>query len=136
MNDLFVDTSVFLLAVGGTHPNREPCREFLAAATERNVVLHASVEAVQEFLFHRMRRVDRALAVRQTHAVRKSVVLHPFDEAVLDESLRLIETTPLRGRDAVHAATALVTGHDRIVSLDSDFDGLDAIRRVDPATAW
>lgn len=134
MTDLFVDASTFLLAVGGPHPDRVDCREFLRQAADRNVVLHASVEAVQEFVFHRMRRTDRATAIAQSRALVGSVVLHAFDEDVLTESLHLIHTSTLRGRDAVHAATARLAGYRSIVSLDTDFDAHDVIERLHPST--
>lgn len=132
MTDLFVDTSVLLTAVGGDHPDRAPCRSLVAAAADGRFRLHASVEAVQEFVFHRTRRVARDLAVRQTRKVSDGLVLHPFDEDVLAQSLDLCERTGLRGRDAVHVATAQLAGFDTIVSLDSDFDGVSGIRLLHP----
>jgi predicted nucleic acid-binding protein len=131
---LFVDTSVFLVAVGGEHEERESCRRLVTAAP-REVRLHASVEAVQEFLFHRMRRVERASAVAQARALAASCVLHAFDETVLNAAVHLVGQTSVRGRDAVHAAGAIAAGFDSIVSLDEDFDGVPGLRRLSPAQA-
>lgn len=136
MTALFVDSSVFLIAVGGDHPDRDECRSFLAEAAQRAVRLHASVETVQEFLFHRLRRYERATALREAKVLAASCILHPFDVDVLDEAIRLVEDTQIRGRDAVHAATAGIAGFDAIVSLDTDFDGLAMLRRVHPAAAF
>ena len=38
----------------------------------------------------------------------------------------------VRGRDAVHAATALDAGFDTIVSTDRDFDGIPGLTQRDP----
>lgn len=129
---LFVDTAPLLYAVGGAHPSRVACRSILAAAAEGELELHASVEAVQEFLFHRLRRDERSRAVDAARAVRELVVLHPFDAEVAATMLDVVESSHLGGRDAVHVATALTAGFDHIVSTDPDLDGVPGLRRFTP----
>jgi predicted nucleic acid-binding protein len=132
-----VDTAVLAYAVGGSHPRRADCQAVVTAASSGRIELHASVEMVQEFVFHRMRRGDRASAVRQGRDVAQLCVLHDFDTAVLHTALGLIaDTDGLGGRDAVHAATALRHGLSMIISPDVAFDNLPGIRRIDPAAAW
>lgn len=130
---LFVDTAVLALAVGSEHPLRATCRSLVEAAANGSVELHASAELVQEFCFHRLRRSSRADAVAQARDVAALCVLHPVDADVVDGMLGLVETTRLGGRDAVHAATALLHGFDAIVSPDQDFDGVPGLRRLDPS---
>lgn len=132
---LFVDTAVLLYAVGGAHEHRAPCRAVLASAASGDVELHASVELLQEFLFHRLRRTDRATAVQSARDVRQSLVLHPFDATVADTMLTLVAGSSIGGRDAVHAATALDAGFTEIVSTDSDLDGIVGLTRLSPAQA-
>lgn len=132
---LLLDTAVLAYAVGDAHHQRAACRAILAAAAAGDVELHLSVEGVQEFLFHRMRRGSRDLAVRQARDVADLCVLHAFDAAVLSRALELVAGSALPGRDAVHAATALVHGIDAIVSPDPDFDDVPGLRRVDPRDA-
>ena len=132
---LFLDTMVLAYAVGGDHPERAPCRAILAEAAEAGVELHASVEAVQEFLFHRLRREARTAAVRQTERIRDLLVLHPFDRDVVDRMLTLVEGCGIGGRDAVHAATALHVGFGSIVSTDQAFDVVPGLTRLAPASA-
>lgn len=132
---LFLDPSVLLLAVGGPHPARGGCRRVLAAAAAGAVTLHLSVEGGQEFLFHRLRRSDRDQAVLQFDQVDHIAVWHAFDVDILRASRQLVASTAARGRDAVHAATALAQGFDAIVSCDADFDGIPGLRRLDPDAA-
>lgn len=129
---LWVDTSVLAYAAGGTHPQREPCRRLVTAAAARTVELHASVEMVQEFLFHRLRRTSRSEAVAQARFAADLCVLHPFDGAVLNRALELVAVSGAGGRDAVHAAGALVAGFSEIVSADRDFDAVPGLVRRDP----
>lgn len=131
MIDLFLDTTVLALAAGGDDPRRDACIRVLTAARDGRARLHVSTEAVQELVFHRQRRRDAdALALGRELA--RLCILHPFDTDVLDEALGLMERGPVRGRDAVHAATALLAGFDAIVSTDDDFDGVAGLRRTDP----
>lgn len=132
MSRVFVDTTVFVLAQGREHPLQPACRRFLSQCDDVGTAVHASVEAVQEFTFHRLRARSRDQVLTEARRLRDSIVLHPFDDAVLDEALRLIEVSAVRGRDAVHAATALLAGFTEIVSADRDFELVPGLRRIAP----
>ncbi len=128
-----IDTAVLLYPLGKPHALRQPCIDVLAAAVERRVFLHASVEAIQELVFHRLRRVGRAQAVLEGHRAHRMCRLHAFDIDVLERSLGLVERSPvIGGRDAVHAATALVHDLDTVISPDKAFDHVPGLRRLDP----
>ena len=90
---------------------------------------------VQEVAHHRRRRTgDRAKSVRRARDISALCTLLTFDREILDLSVDQIERIPaIRGRDAVHAATALAYGIERIVSLDDAFDALPGLTRIDPA---
>lgn len=132
MRDLFLDPSVLLIAVGAQHQWRPACRRVIQAAADGGARLHLSVEGGQEYLFHRLRRTSRAAAVAEFDHVEALVRWHPFDVAVLRASRDLVRDGVARGRDAVHAATALRAGFTSIVSCDSDFDGIPGLTRLDP----
>lgn len=132
MRPVFLDPSVLLLAVGGEHPWRAPCRRVVEAAASGRVGLNLSVEGGQEFLFHRLRRTSPDQAVREFALVDATVTWHPFTVEVLHRSRDLVADGHARGRDAVHGATALIRGFGEIVSCDADFDGIPGLRRVDP----
>ena len=46
----FVDTNVFMYAVGLSHPLKDPSRKFFEASLEEEAVLVTSVEVLQELL--------------------------------------------------------------------------------------
>ena len=123
------------LALGEAHDQREACRQLLSEAAQGDLELHASVEAIQELLHHRMRKVDRRQAVSQVQRLQTAIRLHTFDHQVLAGATELVAATALRGRDAVHAATALIHGFDAIVTTDRDFHGLPGLARIDPSDA-
>ena len=133
---VFVDTAVLAYAIGGDHPLRAPCRAIVAAAGAGSLELHASVEMVQELLFHRLRVSDRITAVRQARDASRLCVLHDFDAEVLHRMLELTAAhESIGGRDAVHAATALVAGIAGMMTPDRAFDRIPGLTRIDPADA-
>lgn len=125
---------MFAYAVGSAHPLKEPCQRLLTLAGAGAVELHASVEMIQELLFHRLRMTDRQNAVAQARRAAAACVLHDFDTLTLSRALELTAAHDrIGGRDAVHAATALQRGLSTVLTPDRAFDGIDGLRRVGPA---
>ena len=94
----------------------------------------ASTEMIQEVVHHRLRVTgSRARAVADARDVAALHTIVPFGEAVLRIALDLIEQTEtIRGRDAVHAATAIAESIGSIVSTDPAFDDVPGLTRIDP----
>jgi len=53
---VFVDTNVFVYAIGADHPYREPCRRVVGLIAASRLLGETSVEVVQEFAHVRGRR--------------------------------------------------------------------------------
>lgn len=133
-NARLVDSAVVAHALGSDSPMRAACQELLRQTEQDQFRAYASVEMIQELVHHRMRRSgDRVSSVRQGRYASSLFTLLNFDREVLELSLDLIERTPtIRGRDAVHAASALAYGIDSIISPDRAFDGIPGLTRLDP----
>lgn len=129
---VLVDSTVVLHTLGASEPQRSRCRAFLRELWSGRGRAYASTEMIQEVVFHRMRMAGRAEAVADARDLTGYLIILNFDHEVLETALELIERTNVRGRDAVHAATALAYGIDTIASSDPAFDGIPGIRRLDP----
>ena len=130
---VLIDSSVPLYALGAPSLWREACQELLRGLAEERLRAVASTEMIQEVVHHRLRMTgDRVVAVTNARDLIALVDVAPFDEAVLRTALGLIETGTVRGRDAVHAATALTRGITTIVSTDPAFDDVPGLKRLDP----
>jgi predicted nucleic acid-binding protein len=129
------DTGVFVYALGGDHPYREPCRAILQALERKTVNGEASVELIHEFAYVRRRRMQsRTDVMRQAERVRRSCSLHVVTPGDIDRALQLwSEHERLDMRDAIFAAQALNRGIDAILSPDRGFDGIAGLQRIDPA---
>lgn len=132
---ILLDTTVGIYALGEDGPQRRASRALLSRAAVGELNAYASVEMVQELVHHRLRKTgNRRIASANGRDISAICTLLNFDREVLDLSLDLIERIPtVRGRDAVHAATAITYGITRIASTDRAFDDVPGLTRVDPA---
>lgn len=136
MTRVYADSNVFLYAIGTEHRYREPCRALIRALARGKLSAETSAETIQEVVHHRRRRGDEQATERGRRAADLCTAVHPFDRAVMVDSLELIDRHPdLPTRDAVHAATALATGITLLISTDRDFDPLNGLERIDPSDA-
>lgn len=125
----FVDTNVWMYAVGRPHPLREEARSLLRGARAAGHRLFTSAEVLQELL-HAYVPVgrDATLAAALELATGSAdVVPLEHDDVVLATRLH-VEHSGLGARDLVHLAVAL--RHDAIElhtfdrGLSAAFDGL------------
>ena len=104
---IFVDTNVFMYAVGQPHPLKEPAREFFRESNRNRTPLSTSAEVLQE-LTHaylpvgRLSSFDLALSL----IVRARVEVWPLEEADVTLARQLYEQHPtLQARDLSHLAS-------------------------------
>lgn len=117
---IFVDTNVFMYAVGRPHPLQAPARKFFADSTRRNTPLGTSAEVLQE-LAHaylqvgRLQTFDAAMAL----VVRAGVEVWPLEEADVTLARQLHEKYPTLGaRDLCHLASCRRRGVREIMTFD------------------
>lgn len=130
----FVDSAIFMYAIGAEHPLKVPCRAVIQRIRDGSLDGTTSVEVVQEIL-HRYRSVGRpdlarslALDVMDTFAP-----LLPVTHAVMRRVSILADRYPsLSSRDLVHVATCIVEGIETIITPDAGFDQVTEIDRIDP----
>lgn len=137
MRRFLFDTSVFIYALGGEHPYREPCRAILREIKSGRIVSEASVELIHEFAHVRCRHgVSRAAAAEDALDIAGASRLHTVTSSDIERALELwSEHERLDMRDAIFAAQALGRGIDAILSPDRGFDGIPGLERIDPTDA-
>ena len=132
---VFLDTNVFLYAVGSDHPLKAASANVLEQISEGRLDGITNTEIVQEILYVLSRRGNRQDALgftRQT--VDLFPELLPVTRGDILMACLLSENIPtLSTRDAVHLATMKTNAIDTIITADRDFDTLEGITRVDPS---
>jgi uncharacterized protein len=130
---VYLDTNVFVYAVGGESPHREPCREILQSVAQRRLAGETSAYALQELVRQRQRRGDANATERGREAGSICSELHPLDWEITATAMDLVDRHSQLGiADALHVSTALNKGLALVVSADDDLDAVAGIERVDP----
>lgn len=132
MAAIFVDTNIFLHAVGADPPLRDASQQLLWRIAEGDLVATTNSEVVQEILFVLNRRGRKDLAL---DVARSTVLLFPdllpVTRSDLLTACELLERYPgLPPRDAIHAATTLNNGIGTILSADPHFDDISEVTRL------
>ena len=117
---IFVDTNVFMYAVGRAHPLREPARTFLAACIRERIRLVTSAEVAQE-LAHaylgagRVATFDAALKLIE----RCEIDVWPLTNEDVTLARQLCDLYPgLGARDLCHLASCRRRGVGDIKTFD------------------
>ncbi|BBX74315.1 type II toxin-antitoxin system VapC family toxin [Mycobacterium shinjukuense] len=116
---IFVDTNVFMYAVGRDHPLRTPAREFLEHSLEHKDRLVTSAEVAQELLHTylpvgRISTLDSALTL-----ARELAEIWPVEVADVVHARTLHNRHPgLGARDLLHLACCQRRGVTRIKTFD------------------
>jgi predicted nucleic acid-binding protein len=126
------DANIFLYYLGAEHPNKESCAMVVAAARAGLIDLQLSVEAIQEVVFHRMRVGNRLSAINTGRDLLSAVDCHDFTIDIMRDAMNLSQKHHIRGRDAVHAATALAHGCEVFVTTDRDFAQVPGLEVLTP----
>lgn len=117
---IYVDSNVFIYAVGRDHPLRLPAQQFFINAAANSEKLCISAEVLQEFLhvYLPVGRLD-TLAAAWELATSACADIFPFEREDAELARALSITHPgLGGRDLVHFATAKRRGATRLQTYD------------------
>jgi predicted nucleic acid-binding protein len=134
---MYVDTTIFIYAMGAESRFKEPCAHILRAGAADKAVLVTSAETLQEVL-HRYRSIGRYEEIQATFdaisAAVQRILPVTFDD--VDEARRLGDRIPggsgASGRDLVHAAVARRQGLREILTVDAGFASILGVLVVDP----
>jgi predicted nucleic acid-binding protein len=110
---------------------REPCLEVLGAIAAGRADGKASTAVFEEVWHLELSGQVGPIRGLAERAYRALTPLLAVSDDIVARALRL-DARRLGSNDRIHVATALANGIDTIVSADSDFDQIRAIRRVDP----
>jgi predicted nucleic acid-binding protein len=134
---VFLDTSIFVYAVGVDHPLKDPCVRLLHAIGDGAVIGETSTLVVQELVHQRLRRVgDRRQAAARGQDVRSMCRVHAVDDDDLDRALSLFgQHDDIDAADALHAAVALRHAADHFVSADRAFADIEGLTWLAPPGA-
>ena len=128
---IFVDTNVFMYAVGRPHPLRSAAREFFVESQLNHAPLCTSAEVLQELLHvyvpvSRLDALDAALSL----IARSRVEVWPLELEDVTLARQLIDQFPTLGaRDLCHLASCRRRGVSEIKTFDQGLRGVAGPKR-------
>ena len=127
---ILVDSNIPMYLVGADHPHKAAARTLLERAITDAEVLVTDAEVLQEIL-HRYVAIDRRDAIETATAALLDIVdeVFPVERADVERARKIVLTTRLSARDAIHLAIARRRGVDRILTFDRAFDEVGGIER-------
>lgn len=127
---IFVDSNVPMYLVGADHPHKAAARTLLERAITGGEVLVTDAEVLQEIL-HRYVAIDRRDAIEPATAALLDIVdeVFPVERVDVERARKIVLTTGLSARDAIHLAIARRRAVNQILTFDRAFDDLDGIQR-------
>ncbi|MBI4374107.1 MAG: type II toxin-antitoxin system VapC family toxin [Deltaproteobacteria bacterium] len=132
---IFVDTNIFMYAVGKDHPYKLPSLKFFEESADGKHEIAINVEVLQEILyrFWAIRKIEKGYDLFG-YAKHLSDWILPISQSEIDKAKDLMKGTPgLSPRDALHAASMLKNRISTILSYDQHFDQITALKRIEPA---
>ena len=134
---MYVDTTIFMYAMGAGSRFKDPCARILRAGAIDKVVLVTSAETLQEVL-HRYRSIGRHKEIQAAFEAIAAAVqrILPVGAEDVEEARRLGERiagkSAASARDLVHAAVARRQGVREILTVDAGFAAIPGVAVVDP----
>jgi predicted nucleic acid-binding protein len=130
---LYLDSNVFIYAAINTQEQGRKARVLLQKIQQGQEKAATSALTFDE-VFWSIKKHNQELAKETCNALLNfpNLEIISFTRELAQKALEIIEESKLQPRDAIHAATALATDADSIISTDPHFDRLKEIKRKQP----
>ena len=117
---IFVDTNVFMYAVGRSHPLQDEAQAFFAEAADSHLRLFTSAEVLQELMhvYEATGRMD-AFAVAMDLVDKSTAEVWPLEREDVELARQMYVQYPtLSARDLCHLASCRRRGISRVKTFD------------------
>lgn len=131
----FVDTNIPIYAAGREHRHKRSCSRVIRTIADSPARYFSSAEVLQELMHHYLRTHRWALGrevFRRFEIVLQGRIEPVFPEDVSQASRMVDLGVGVSSRDLVHVSVMRRMGTSLVVSMDSDFDRIPGVQRLDP----
>jgi predicted nucleic acid-binding protein len=129
---IFIDSNIPMYLIGANHRHKVDAQRLLERAIANREKLVTDAEVFQEIL-HRYTAIDRRDAIQPAFDALSGVVdeVYPIGMEQVDRAKTIVlGRSRLGARDAIHLAVMERHSVTRIMSFDTDFDGISGVSRV------
>lgn len=138
---LLIDTNIVMYAGGGEHRYKESCAGIILGIADRSFWRNFGIpvtdtEVFQEILYRYALtgKWETGIVICRDFLA-LGLELLPIGSHEVEKMLELAQAykgTGIPPRDLIHAAVMINHGIEKIISVDSHFDLIKEVRRVDP----
>ncbi len=136
---VYVDANLFIYAAIEEHGDEKSiqCKEILTKIAGEKIPAVTSILTWDELVWTCRKNLTVALAVEIGNSFlgMPNLNLLSANRPVAEKASALMAEYGLKPRDAIHAATAILSGEREIITDDADFDKVKELRRVSLAEA-
>ncbi len=127
----YIDSNLFIYAALYDDERGKKTRGFIKDIREGNETVFTSALTFDEvfWIVKKEKGVENALEVVRAMLEMRNLKFVEVNTSLLWRSYKLIEGHGLDLRDAIHLACAVEKGVKKVISADSDFDGIEGIIR-------
>lgn len=130
---VFIDSNIFMYAVGKNATHKTICQSLLSKVFTQEIKAATNVEVLQEILY-RFNAIHKSQLGFDLfdHILASFETILPVTLDDMKEAKKIQQTTSIKPRDAIHAATMKNAGIKTILTYDRDFDKIHWIKRRTP----
>lgn len=127
----YIDASIFIQGILREDNN---CKDIILKIAKKEFIGVTSVLSWDEITFITKKFLGKDQAEIEGNKFFKlpNFMFVDAKKDVVLRAQRLFKKYNIEPRDAIHAATALQSGTNEIISEDTDFDKIQEIKRIDP----
>jgi uncharacterized protein len=131
---IYLDTNIFVYALINNGKVGDRCRKILEDVAKRKIRASTSYLTWDEIVYSVRKERSKDIAIYEGRKILQfpNLAWLSVNDEVMISAQRLIESYPLKPRDAIHAASALANNISEISSDDPDFDKVKELKRVKP----
>jgi uncharacterized protein len=132
MKRIYLDANIFLNAILYDDEKSATAKRFLSDVVLGKIEGFTSCLTWDEVVFTVRKLIDKEASLVESKRFLNmpNIKLIIVDEILLKKAQDMMEKYNLKPRDAIHIASAIISGCDEIVSDDSDFDKVKELKRM------
>ncbi|MBI2345306.1 MAG: type II toxin-antitoxin system VapC family toxin [Deltaproteobacteria bacterium] len=129
----FIDTNIFMYAIGASHPHKAPSTHLVQKILAQQVEAAINTEVLQEVLYRYTAIGKPGIGYQLFDTLIATFgEIWPVDKEDAIAARKLQERYAIKPRDAIHAATMRHNGVTTLYSYDTDFDKIPGFKRIVP----
>ncbi len=129
----FIDTNIFMYAIGVSHSCKEPCERLVQRILEGEVEGIINTEVLQEILYRYSSIGKHKIGYQLFDTLIDTFpMIWPVEKEDVVIARQLQQKSDIKTRDAIHVATMKRNDVNILYSYDKDFDRIAGIKRLEP----